>query len=266
MLIDFHTHSFPSFLAHRALSSLKSAINIEPLTDGTAESLIKRLDEWGVAKAVVCNIATSPKQNTNVNNYALELMQSHGDRLIPLASVHPHSENISDEICRVHSLGLKGIKIHPESMGVMIDDRAFDEIFDLSAELGMFIVTHAGYDCYSPNKIWAPPQAVLNRMSRSPKSTLICAHMGGNRLWSEVSDTLLGKNLYIDTAVVSFDKITRETAEKMLLRHDPERILFGSDCPWASSAETFEFIDSLRIPSSLKEKIFSKNALSLIEA
>ncbi|MBE6542367.1 MAG: amidohydrolase [Ruminococcaceae bacterium] len=265
MFIDFHTHAFPAAIATRVLASLSAQIHIDPLTDGTAESLINRLDEWKIDRAVVCNIATNPKQTTNVNNYAIETLKNYGERLIPLGSINPEFENKSDEIERIHNAGISGIKIHPDYMHHTIDDPLFDEIFDTAAQLGMFIITHAGFDVYSPDKIWATPDAILNRIKRSPRSTLICAHLGGNMLWDEVEDKLAGQNVYFDTAFVSFDAISQKTAERIIKKHDSNKILFGSDCPWCSSRATADYIDSLDLTEELKEKIFFRNALELLK-
>lgn len=264
MIIDFHTHAFPATIAARALTTLSGAIQKKPLTDGTPDSLISRLDEYGVDRAVVCNIATNAKQTTSVNNFAIETIKNHGDRLTPLGSVNPEFVGASDEIERLHNAGIVGLKIHPDYMHHTIDDPLFDEIFDTAAQLGMFIVTHAGFDVYSPQKVWANPDAVLRRLEKSPKTKLICAHMGGNMMWSEVYDKLLGKNIYIDTAFVSFTSVTREFAANMMLKHDGNKILFGSDCPWCSSRDTFDYVDSLAISDDLKEKIFEENAKRML--
>ncbi|MBQ8370913.1 MAG: amidohydrolase family protein, partial [Clostridia bacterium] len=41
--------------------------------------------------------------------------------------------------------------------------------------------------------------------------------------------------------------------------------LFASDCPWASSAETFTYLDSLPIRDDVKEKIYYANAEKLLK-
>lgn len=264
MLIDFHTHAFPDSLAAKAMASLGSRIDLKPLTNGTIGSLIEKMDQDGVDYSVVCNIATNAHQNIKVNSFALETKEKHSDRLFPLGSIHPDFERPYDELERLYKSGIKGIKIHPDYMSRMIDDPSFDEIFDLCAQFDMFVITHAGFDVYSPDKIWATPDAILNRLKRSPRSKLIGAHFGGNTLWQEVADKLAGKNLWIDTSLGVHYGLPKELAADILTRHDPEKILFGSDCPWFSPKLTFEYIDSLTLPDLLKEKIFSSNAMRLL--
>ena len=264
MLIDFHTHAFPDTLAPRAIPSLQEKINVQPETDGTLSSLIRKMDEWGVSRAVICNIATNPRQNAKVNDFAISTLREHGDRLVPLGSINPGLEDIAGEMERLKQNGIRGIKIHPDYMEYEIDSPAFDEIFDIAAELGMFIVTHAGFDVCSPNKIWASPDRIAKRIKNSPRSTLICAHFGGNMVWDEVIEKLCGDRIYIDTSLCTVSKMPKETATKLLLAHSSDKILFGSDCPWCSSRETFEYIDSLKLSDDLKEKIYYKNAENLI--
>ncbi len=264
MLIDFHTHAFPDTLAPRAIPSLQEKINVTPETDGTVSDLITKMDEWGVERAVVCNIATNPRQTTKVNDFALATLRDHGDRLVPLGSINPGFEMISEEIARLHKNGIRGLKIHPDYMEYEIDAPEFDEIFDVCAALGMFIITHAGFDVCSPNKIWATPEKIKKRLIRSPRTTLIGAHFGGNMLWDEFIDTLAGEDMYIDTSLCTVSKLPKDKAAKLLLSHSPDRILFGSDCPWCSARETYEYVDSLKIPDELKEKIYHTNAERLI--
>ncbi len=264
MLIDFHTHAFPDALAKKAVSSLGSRVDFPPVTDGSVGSLLEKMEEDGVSHSVVCNIATNPHQNPKVNSFAIETMHSFGDRLTPLGSIHPDFENKTDEISRLHASGIRGIKLHPDYMGREIDDKAYDDIFAICAEYDMFVVIHAGFDAYSPNRIFATPDMILNRISRSPKTKLIAAHFGGNALYKEVGEKLIGKNLWIDTSMGTRYGLDKKLAEDMLTRHGSDMILFGSDCPWCSPKDTYDFISSLSISDSLKDKIFCENAKKLL--
>ena len=108
MIIDFHTHAFPDKVAEKAIPKLASIGGIDCFGNGTVASLVSRMDEWGVDRAVVLNIATHPKQQTNVNNFAIEINSTH-ERLYALGSIHPDSENIADEARRLADAGIRGI-------------------------------------------------------------------------------------------------------------------------------------------------------------
>ena len=264
MLIDFHTHAFPDKLAERALGTLAAKVRMTPETNGSIAGLLAHMDSCGIDRSVVCNIATNAKQTFNVNQFSIEIQNQYSNRLTALGSIHPQVRNISEEIERLHHAGIPGLKLHPDYMGFRIDDNIYDEIFDTAAGYGMFIIIHSGFDVYSPGKVWAPPDAVLHRLERSPHTSLICAHYGGNMMWSEVEDKLIGKNLWIDTSMGSAEGLSKEQASRMLQKHDSTKILFGSDCPWANQKETFDFVDSLPLSSELKENIFFKNAAYML--
>lgn len=264
MLIDFHTHAFPDALAPRALSKLAGPIRVPPVTDGTLDGLDAVMKASGVGRAVICNIATNARQTENVNSFAIETMRTRGDRFTPLGSVHPETPDPERQFRRLRDAGIPGLKLHPDYMGFFIDDPAFDEIFALAASCGMFVLIHAGFDVFSPDLIHATPERILARMKRSPDTVLVAAHYGGNCLYDEVEEKLLGRDLYIDASLGELMHLAPEQAARILTNHDADRILFGSDCPWASPADTFRFLDALPLSDDRKEKLYRKNAARLL--
>ena len=264
MIIDFHTHAFPDKLAPKALPVLARRVGYEPYGDGTIGDLIRKMDEGGIDKAAVCNIATNPKQQTNVNNFALESMAQHPDRLIPLASINPYSDNAEEELNRMKSAGVPGIKLHPDYMGLTIDAPEYDRIFDLCTDLDLFIIIHAGFDVCSPDKIHASPDMILRRLRRNPGIRLVCAHFGGNMMWDEVEQKLCGKNLWIDTSMGILEGLSPEQARRIIESHDTSKVLFATDFPWCDLKANIDFVRSLGFPDEINEKIFHGNAEKLL--
>ena len=121
MIIDFHTHAFPETLAERVMSKLSyEGGGLVPQTDGTAESLKKEMLSDGVDISVVLSIATNPKQQTNVNNFAAEINDEKS--IFAFGSVHPDAENALEELERIKAMGMKGVKFHPEYQNFFADD------------------------------------------------------------------------------------------------------------------------------------------------
>lgn len=264
MIIDFHTHAFPDKLAPRALPLLAKKVGYEPYANGTVSDLLAKMDEAGIDKAVVCNIATNPKQQTNVNNFALETMAAHPDRLIPLASINPYSDNAKEELDRMQAAGVPGIKLHPDYMQTPIDAPAFDSIFNLCDERGLFIVIHAGFDVASPDRVFASPDRILRRLEKNPAVRLVAAHFGGNMMWTEVEKKLCGRNLWIDTSMGVLEGLSPEQARRILLAHDPEKILFGTDSPWCGMKTNISYLRDLGLSEALTDAIFHRNAERLL--
>ena len=74
MLIDFHTHAFPDEISSKAMDKLSYASGgLVPQTNGTVSSLKQEMAKEAVDISVVLSIATNPKQQRNVNNYAKEI-------------------------------------------------------------------------------------------------------------------------------------------------------------------------------------------------
>ena len=89
--------------------------------------------------------------------------------------------------------------------------------------------------------------------------------MGANQLWDDVERLLIGKNIWIDTSLVTLSKLDRDQCRRMILNHDPDKILFGSDYPWCGESDTIEYLKSLELDAALMRRIYGDNALALLE-
>lgn len=266
MVIDFHSHCFPDALAPRAIEKLccnAMHTDFSPHTNGTASDTEAKLRAAGIDHAVVCNIATNARQQHNVNSFAISLTERDG-MLIPLGSLHPDGEDKRGELARLRAAGIRGIKIHPDYVRFDIDDPGFDEIFTLCAEIGFFVVTHAGLDPVSPDHMHASPRAIANVLGRYPGLRLVAAHMGSLRCAAEVLETLVGLDVYFDTSLSSLRPDEHDTLIKILQNHRPDRLLFGTDTPWSCAADELRFIETAPIPDDLRERILWRNAAELL--
>lgn len=263
MIIDLHTHAFNPKVAERAVAKLQAISGFKPYTRGLTEQLIDRMDEWGVDRSVVLPIATKPSQQTVINYWAAQVAEQN-DRLIMFGSVHPDAEDFEDEIERIKDLGLKGIKLHPDYQGFLVDDPKLDELYDCIAQSGLPLVLHAGLDCISPELIHCPPAKSAKLLDRHPKLRVILAHLGGHEQWEQVQEQLAGREgeLYLDTSFTAAcpDGLMTDIIRK----HGADRILFGSDCPWESAAKIAEKLLRLPLTDDEREMIFSGNAVRLL--
>ena len=264
MIIDFHTHCFPDALAPKALGKLSAAAGSTPCTDGMASGSIKKMKVAGIDLSVVCNIATNPHQQHKVNNFAVAL-NDRCPELIALGSLSPDSEDIEEELDYLYDHDIHGIKIHPEYASYYIDSPEWERIFAACADRNMFIVTHAGYDFISPDRIAVTPARLAKMLDKFPSLRIVAAHLGGNRLWNEVCETLCGRdNLWLDTALIAREGISPEAARMIIDKHGHNRILFGSDMPWSEPNEELNFVRSLGFSEKSLELILEKNAEELL--
>lgn len=267
MIIDFHTHCFPDALAPRAMGQLSATVadmGIAPSTDGTADGLIRRMAEAGIDRSVVCNIATNPHQMTKVNDFAISLTKH--EALFPLGSLNPHAEGLEAELDRLLSAHITGIKIHPDYMKTDIDDPAFEQIFDLCQAKNVFVVTHAGLDPISPDHMYCTPERICRVLDKFPRLKLVAAHMGGFHCEAAVLEHLCGRDIYIDTSLISQRPDRCPLIHRIFAHHDPHRLLFATDTPWTKGEEEIQAIQSAPLSEDTKDLIFSGNAIALLSS
>lgn len=264
MIIDFHAHCFPDAIAPKALAPMQKLTGITPCYDGTAFGLSEKMKADGIDFSVVCNIATNAHQLAKVNSFAIDI-NDFSQTLIALGSAHPDSEILEDELQRLIDHDIRGIKIHPEYMPYYIDDPEWDRVFSLCEEMGIFVLSHTGFDLVSPDKTASTPDRVAKVLDRHPNLTFIGAHMGGNRFYPQVLEYLCGRpNLYLDTAIMSRLDKNNLYVSRIIESHGVDRILFGTDAPWSEPKNEVAFIKSLGLGKENEEKIFHLNAEGLL--
>lgn len=261
---DFHTHAFTDSLAERAVGSLVGTSGIMPFTDGTLGDLKRLMTERNIGKAVILPIATKPKQQQTINNWAAEIM---GNGIYCCGSVHPDAEDAVEEIERIKSLGLCGVKFHSEYQMFCPDEKRMFPIYEKISELGLITVFHGGWDPYCKGEVKATPKSFAHVAEQFPKMKIVAAHLGGMKLWDDVEEYIAGKfdNLWLDTGIVS-KYIDDSCFLRIIKSHGIGRILFGSDCPWDDPMDEIDLINRLPLTNEEKELIFYKNAEMLINS
>lgn len=261
-VLDFHVHAFPDKVAERALSRVEKVSGVKPCTDGTVKNTKELFKKSNIDYFLNLNIATSPTQENTINNNVIKL-NSENKNMISFGSVHHLSNLAISQLEFLKSNGVKGIKFHPDYQDFMIDDERLFPIYEKCSELGLIVVFHSGWDSLSPNLIHAPAKLSLKVHKMFPNMKLVLAHFGGLMRWNETEQYLIGEDIYFDTGMCA-SHMKKSQIERMILNHNHEKILFGSDCPWENPKESLEFILSLNIPDDTKEKILYKNAFSLL--
>ena len=260
MLIDFHTHCFPDKLASRAIEKLSFVSGgIEPNTDGTVSGLRDSMKNGGVNKSVVLNIATNARQQKNVNDFAASI---NSDDLIAFGSVHFESPDALEELERIKSMGLKGVKLHPDYQGFEVDDPKMKLIYKKISQLGLITVFHAGKDYGYAPPYGNTPEKLLKALSWF-SAPVVAAHWGGGDLYEDVIKLLCGTDIYIDTSL-GYSRMPKYFAQKIYEKHGADKMLFGTDSPWHTPQMELRLINSLEISDGDKEKIFHKNAEKLL--
>ena len=261
MLIDFHTHCFPDKIAKTAMEKLSDASGgLMNNTDGTVSGLKNLMSEQNVDVSVVLNIATNAHQQSRVNDFAASINSIEG--IVSFGSVYPKSEDAFDELERIKSLGLKGIKLHPDYQGFQVDDPDLRPLYKKISALGFITVFHAGVDFGFAPPYGATPKKLLTALKWFD-SPVVAAHWGGLSYNQEVLDLLCATPIYLDTSF-GYSHIPKYYAKAILEKHGADKILFGTDCPWQTSEMEMRLLRSLSLSQNEFEKITCLNAKKLL--
>jgi predicted TIM-barrel fold metal-dependent hydrolase len=264
MILDFHNHIYPEKVAQTIIGSLKSEMRLSAYGTGTVSGLRDEMKSSGVSTCVVLGVAVSPDLVEATNQW---ILKQGGDGFIPVGSIHPFYPNYRPLIKELKKAGIRGVKFHPLFQNFCPDD---ERVFPLYEELirgDMFLIFHSGPGlAMKPGEeVMGTPERMARVLDAFPRITLIVAHFGGFRMLDEARKHLIGKNVYIDTSYppgLCFEPQKRIL--DMILSHDPDRILFGTDTPYARQKEDSEYILRLAISSDLKEKILWQNGSKLL--
>ena len=280
MIVDIHTHTFPDKIAGRTIEKLQGVSHSAAFSDGTAAGLRASMARAGVDRSVVLPVATHPGQVERVNDASARINETTEETgILSLGCIHPDFANWREELERVAALGLRGVKLHPVYQGVDLDDVRYLRILERCGELGLVVITHAGWDIGFPGQVNCSPRMVLRAVKQVGPVKLVLAHMGGWRCWDEVEELLWDTGVCLDTAF-SLGSITPlndgyYTPEDLPLldeggfmalvrKFGPRRVLFGTDSPWDDQAQAIARIRALPLTPEEREAILGGNAVKLL--
>lgn len=260
MLIDFHTHCFPDKIAEKAVAKLAHASGgLMPGTDGTVDGLKASMARHGVDMSVVLNIATNAHQQKSVNDFAASI---NSGNIVSFGSVFPDAPDALDELERIQSLGLKGVKLHPDYQGFSVDDPKYKPLYRKISSLGLITLFHAGQDIGFPPPYGATPDKMVTALSWFD-SPVIAAHWGGASCGEGVLRHLCGKDIWFDTSF-GYGQMPKYYFQKIVENHGTDKLLFGTDTPWHTPAMELRLLYSLEIDEGDREKILYGNARRLL--
>ena len=274
MIIDFHTHIFPDKIAAKTIESLGTLAGVQAATDGTLNGLLNSMDKSKVDMPVIMPVCTKPEQFDSINVFAKKVNDTYPGKLLSFGGIHPDCENYKEKLDYIKSLGLPGIKIHPDYQKVMIDDIRFMRIIEYASELGLIILAHAGIDIGLPEPVHCPPDKMRKVLDIIKPEKVVLAHYGGWKQWDAVYKYLAGENVYLDTAFLFGVKntfsdvlnyIEQDMFLKILEKHDTTKILFATDSPWSDAKAGIEYIRNLSVSEKVKTQILGGNAMDLLE-
>lgn len=252
-IIDAHSHIFPEKIAETATVSIGHFYDIPMNNHGFSEKLIEAGSKIGVTKYLVCSTATTPKQTNNINHFIAQECEKHSC-FYGFGTTHPDSSDLEGDIEQIISLGLHGVKLHPDFQKFNADSPEAFRIYEL-IEGRLPLLIHCGDARYD----YSAPHRIKKINENFPKLQLLAAHLGGYQQWDEAEKTLAGlDNVRFDVSS-SLAFLTPEKAARIVRKYGIENCFFGSDFPmWSHEDELMRFLQ-LGFTEEENQKILATN-------
>ena len=268
MVIDFHTHIYPEKIAAKAVANIGEFYNSPMQGNGTAEGLLesgrrsnsplfKGSAFGGIERFVVFSAAAVPAQVQAINDYIASACREHS-QFSGFGTLHKDMEDPQAEIDRIISLGLKGVKFHPDMQRFNIDD---DEMMNIYAALEgrLWVIFHTGDYRHD----FSHPSRLARVLDNFPKLQVVAAHFGGWSVSDIAFDYFIKRSCFFDVSS-SLPFIGKNRAAEFIHTYGAQRFLFGSDYPmWDPAACLNEFLE-LDLSYNEKEMILWKNAEEIL--
>jgi len=254
-VIDCHCHIYPEKIAARAVAAISRFYSLPMRCDGTAQDLIRQGSEAGVKRYVVFSVATRPAQTRSINEFIAKTVSEHPGIMTGLGTIHPDSKDMKGDIDHLESLGLHGVKMHPDMQKFRIDDPRSMKICEL-CEGRMPVMFHTGDPRYS----YSNPEQLIPVLDRFPGLTVIAAHFGGWYIFGEAAEKLHGRpNLYVDCSS-SFYTLTPEESLNIIRLYGADRVMFGTDYPMWQASKELAYLYHLDLSEEERKNILYRNA------
>jgi len=246
MIIDSHIHIGKTEKTERSWSF-----------NNYAEYMSKHNIDLAIAMPNISNILSF----SNLNDIFLSEYHSIDSKIKSryklLLLIDIHDKSVGKQV-DMYSDFIYGLKYHPSVSRVNVDDVRFYRWVDVALDKGWPILIHCGRDPISHVKY------LVDIAKRIPRVNFIAAHMGGNStdLIEEAIRLIKSRrvdNIYLDTSNGKLPWLIEKAVDVL----GKDRILFGSDEPYADVRVAKYLIELTNISTEAKECIFYKNVENL---
>ena len=237
-VIDAHAHIYPDKIASRAVDAVGDFYLIDMFGEGTVEHLLSAQQHAPITHFIVHSVATTPGSVESINNFIAEQCRQHPE-FIGFMAMHQDYPEPEKEIERAIGLGLKGMKLHPDTQHVNMDDPRLMNVYEM-IEGRLPIVIHTGDYRYD----YSHPRRLKRILHTFPKLVVDAAHFGGWSVFDYALEYLEDENCYVDTSSALEFLGPRRTVE-LVRAYGVERVMFGSDFPMWSPVNEYNMLAAM---------------------
>jgi predicted TIM-barrel fold metal-dependent hydrolase len=165
-IIDMHVHIAVQESEIHSISAERTI---------TLSAIRKGMTKSGITRSAVITIAwTGNIPDTRMRNDSIIALYKKNPSLIPICSVHPlDGDSALSEMTRLHKLGVKIIKLHPNAQKFDVSAPEVTALADKATELHMTLL----FDSYNPSDVNELGKLIMLAATHQD-AQFIFAHMG----------------------------------------------------------------------------------------
>ena len=187
-----------------------------------------------------------------------------------MASVHPgDGKDALDELTRLAGLGVRVIKLHPNTQKFDVGAPEVAAVVERAAELALVVL----FDGYSPFDANQPGKFAILAITH-PKARIVLAHIGGPKFDDMILFAMLRqfsyyqRNVWFDLSATAHTFVDSPYEDQLVWATraiGTDRILFGSDYPVEVPAHAVEDLMRLGYSTAEQQQILHDNAAALLK-
>lgn len=240
MIIDCHAHAYPDDLAPKVVGKIEQFYEVKAAHDGTLAGLAASMQESGVGRTVMAPVANRPEHVASVNAWIRDVREDYPD-ITFFGAFHPH---VDDPLALLDALagdGVGGIKLQPNAQRFYPDDERYWPLYEKMTDRGFVVLFHAGDEVKPFDPLYAAPERFTAVLDSFPELSVILAHLGGHKTWDTLDAVLGYDHVCYDTAYQP-ETISQEKFRELVDHIGLEKIVFGTDYPWADPTHDVAWI------------------------
>ncbi|MDR1740370.1 MAG: amidohydrolase [Synergistaceae bacterium] len=275
--IDFHIHLYPPEIIRDAAAISEREPYFGALTKGkvhkwaTVDDLLLRMERDEVERAVVGSFAFQDLGLCRLcNDYVIDCVRAHQDKLDGLCVVPPLAAGFEAEIARCAEAGLVGVgELFPDGQNIDITDisqtwRLAKAVHEANMCLMWHIADPVGHDYVGKGS--AGPKEAAAFCVNHPEVRVIFAHLGGG-LW--VYELMPEMRLYLSNAMYDLAAMPWLCEARALKTIEAaglaEKFLMGTDYPILGTARYEKLFADSGISAATADAINRLNAVALLK-
>ncbi|MGO4384420.1 amidohydrolase family protein [Specibacter sp. RAF43] len=259
MIIDAHCHVWPDHLAERLVTARPAGL--DAVGDGTLDGLRRSMDAAGIDMACTLAIANEARHVSRTNDFIGGVDRS---RFIPFGTVHA-GLSIEENLASLRDNDIRAVKFHPNFQGMSLGSEETADIFAALADNGISVLSHVGAGSDDAAHERGAPHHIAGIVDSIPHLRFIACHFGGYHRLGEAEQSVLGKNVWLETSwPPSVSELGAERIRSLIEAHGFERFVFGSDWPMADPGREIRVIRSIGLSTEAEQAILGNNLAALL--